>query len=255
MSRWPTLSAEEARTVSANGMKLVAVWEYLSNRPEHFSYERGYGDALTAYQQARAIGQPPGSAIYFAVDYNAHGSDIAGPIQQYFRGVSAGLAAAGGGRSEYRVGVYGSGAVCDAMKRAGLAQYAWLTGSVAWAGTMNYQDWNIRQGGHFSVLSFNHDSDEAKGDYGGFRTAGAGTVPAVAAAPAVAAVAPAPVAAASAPAPVSAPAAPVVAADAAPATVAAAQPAAQDVAGPVEIVVPEAPHEGTWATIAAMFSL
>jgi hypothetical protein len=37
MSRWPTLSAEEARTVSSNGMKLVAIWEYLSRRPEHFS--------------------------------------------------------------------------------------------------------------------------------------------------------------------------------------------------------------------------
>ena len=255
ISRWPTLTAAEAQRLSGLGVNIVAVWESHSHDPAYFTYQTGYSDALTAYAQAKGIGQPAGSAIYFAVDYNARGSDIAGPIQQYFRGVSAGLAAAGGGRSEYRVGVYGSGAVCDAMKRAGLAQYAWLTGSVAWAGTMNYQDWNIRQGGHFSVLSFNHDSDEAKGDYGGFRTAGAGTVPTFAAAPAVAAVAPAPVAAANAPAAVSAPAAPVVAADAAPATVAAAQPAAQDVAGPVEIVVPEAPHEGTWATIAAMFSL
>jgi len=63
------------------------------------------------------------------------------------------------------------------VRRAGLAQYAWLTNSTAWAGTLNYDDWNIRQGGHFSVLSFDHDSDEAKDDYGGFRVATADAAP------------------------------------------------------------------------------
>jgi cytoskeletal protein RodZ len=81
-----------------------------------------------------------------------------------------------GGRPEYKIGVYGSGAVCQAMKQAGLAQYTWLTNSTAWAGTLNYDDWNIRQGGHFSVLSFDHDSNEARDDYGGFRVASAGPV-------------------------------------------------------------------------------
>jgi len=63
------------------------------------------------------------------------------------------------------------------MRRAGLAQYTWLTNSTSWAGTLNYYDWNIRQGGHFSVLSFDHDSNEAKDDYGGFRVATADAAP------------------------------------------------------------------------------
>ena len=186
-SRWPTLSASEAQRLSALGVKIVAVWEWHSHDPAYFSYNSGYSDAISARNQAQMIGQPPGTAIYFAVDYNARSGDIAGPIQQYFQGVNAGLAAAGGGRPEYKVGVYGSGAVCDAMKRAGLARYAWLTGSTGWAGTLNYEDWNIRQGGHFSVLSFDHDSNEAKNDYGGFQVATTGTPTSVpAAAPAVA---------------------------------------------------------------------
>jgi hypothetical protein len=168
MSRWPTLTAEEARTVASNGMKLVAIWEYLSNRPEHFTYERGYADALTAYQQARAIGQPPGSAIYFAVDFNAQERDIAGAIQQYFRGVRAALAAAGGGAPPYRVGVYGSGAVCAYLKRIQLAEYTWLSASAAWSGSRDFGDWNIRQGRRSAMLSFDHDINDAKGDYGGF---------------------------------------------------------------------------------------
>ena len=76
-----------------------------------------------AYQQARAVGQPNGSAIYFAVDYNAPERDIVGAVQQYFRGVRAALAAAGGGSPPYRVGVYGSGAVCTYMKGLQLADY------------------------------------------------------------------------------------------------------------------------------------
>ena len=235
-SRWPTLSASEAQRLSELGVKIVAVWEWHSQDPSYFSYNSGYSDATSAYNQARRIGQPLGSAIYFAVDYNAHSGDIDGPITQYFQGVAAGLAAAGGGRPEYKVGVYGSGAVCDAMKRAGLAQYAWLTGSTNWAGTLNYDNWNIRQGGHFSVLSFDHDSNEAKNEYGGFQVAGGGVAP-PAAAPSVEMAAPA--------------AAPAAAPDDAP----------YDIAAPRDVISPEAPQEGKplqegrWPTTATMSSL
>ena len=146
LSRLPPLSADEARMVSSNGMKLVAVWQYQSNRPEHFSYERGYADAISAYQQARAVGQPNGTAIYFAVDYNAPDRDIAGAVQQYFRGARDGLAAAGGGSPPYRIGVYGSGAVCLYLKRTQLAEYTWLSASTAWYGSSAYGEWNIKQG-------------------------------------------------------------------------------------------------------------
>jgi hypothetical protein len=167
-SRWPTLTAEEARSVAATGMKLVTLFESHSHRPDYFNYQSGFSDGLTAYQQARRIGQPAGSAIYFAVDYNAPQNDIAGPIDRYFRGVRAGLFAASGGKPEYRIGVYGSGAVCDYMKRMRLAQFAWLSGSTAWAGYDRFTDWNIRQGKTLPSLSFNHDINEARDDYGGF---------------------------------------------------------------------------------------
>src|SRR5215207_4026075 len=168
-SRWPTLSAEEALTVSAMGKQLVAVFESHSHKPEYFSHEAGYRDGITAHQQARAIGQPAGSAIYFAVDYNAPQPDIAGPIEQYFRGVHAGLAAAAGRGPEYRVGVYGSGAVCSHLKRTRLAQYAWLSGSTAWSGYGSFADWNIRQSKRSTAVSFDHTMNEARGDFGAFK--------------------------------------------------------------------------------------
>jgi hypothetical protein len=171
-SRWPALSANEAKVLSALGLNVVAVWESHSQHRDYFTYSRGYWDALAAGQQAKAVGQPAGSAIYFAVDFDARGADIV-PIDQYFRGITAGLAAATGGKSDYKVGVYGSGAVCDSLKGRGLAQYAWLSNSTAWAGSRNFADWNIRQGRPFATLGFiNHDSNEARDDYGGFRLAG-----------------------------------------------------------------------------------
>lgn len=183
-SRWPTLTASEVQRIAALGLKIVTVWESHSHRPDYFSYASGYGDALNAYRQAKAVAQPSGSAIYFAVDFNARGPDLA-PVDQYFRGVAAGFAAAGGGKPEYKVGVYGSGAVCDMVKGARLAQYSWLSGSTAWEGSPGYANWSIRQipqGARFANLSFSHDANEAKDDYGGFSLSNA--VSALAAAPA-----------------------------------------------------------------------
>jgi len=170
-SRFPALTPSEAQRLSALGVKIVAVWEWHSSTPSYFTYATGYNDALSAARQASAVGQPTGSGIYFAVDFNARGAALY-QVDQYFRGVNAGLAAAGGGRPQYRVGVYGSGAVCSAVRGAGLAQYAWLSGSTSWEGTAGYNGWNIRQApaaARFAQLSFDHDANEARADYGGFQ--------------------------------------------------------------------------------------
>jgi hypothetical protein len=172
-SRWPTLTPSEAQRLSSLGMKIVTVWEGHSHNPDNFSYASGYGDAMSAYQQAKGVGQPAGSAIYFAVDFDAR-SDQLPAVDQYFRGIAAGFAAASNGRPDYKVGVYGSGAVCYAVKASRLAQYAWLSNSTAWGGSTSYDGWNIRQGGRFGELSFNHDSDEARDEYGGFQLGGNG---------------------------------------------------------------------------------
>jgi hypothetical protein len=169
-SHFPRLTAAEAQRLSALGLKIVAVFEAHSANPAYFSYARGYWDAVTAAQQAVAARQPAGSAIYFGVDFNAQGWQLAS-VEQYFRGVDEGMAAAGRGRPPYEIGVYGSGAVCGVVKGSGLARYAWLSNSTAWAGVRTYQGWNIRQGTRFATLSFDHDADEAWGQYGGFRVA------------------------------------------------------------------------------------
>lgn len=169
-SRWPALSPSEAQRLSSMGLKIVAVYEYHSPRPWHFTYAGGYYDALTAYSEARAVGQPPGSAIYFAADFHARDDDLASVVS-YFRGIYAGLMTAGAGTEDYAVGVYGSGPVCDAVREAGLARYSWLSDSITWDDGTNYEDWNIMQGASLPELSFNNDSDQARNDYGAFEVA------------------------------------------------------------------------------------
>jgi hypothetical protein len=71
-SSLPALSSQEARTLASLGLKIVAVWEQNSPDPENLSYSSGYSDAFSAYKQAKVIGQPAGSASYFAIDFNAH---------------------------------------------------------------------------------------------------------------------------------------------------------------------------------------
>ena len=163
-SSLPALSSQEARaglTWFEDCCSLGAEFA----RPRKSFLLFWYSDAFSAYKQAKAIGQPAGSAIYFAIDFNAHELE---PAKEYFRGIAASLTAASGGRAEYQVGVYGSGAVCDAIKRAGLARYSWLTNATSWDGSLDYNDWNIRQG-EALPFSFDNDSDEVRGDYGGFR--------------------------------------------------------------------------------------
>lgn len=170
-SHYPPLTAAEARRLSALGLKIVTVYEFHSGNPWYFSYGSGYWDGYNAWREAAAAGQPAGSAIYFGVDFNARGTELY-QVEQYFRGVNAAFANISRGGPGYRIGVYGSGAVCDAITRSRLARYSWLSNAHAWAGYNSYTNWDIRQYGAFASLSFNHDGDEARGDYGAFTLPG-----------------------------------------------------------------------------------
>jgi len=156
------LTPSEAGLLSAAGLQVVAVYEDGPTSYSYFSAERGTADAGGALEQAQAIGQPHGSAIYFTVDYNATASDIAANITAYFAAIAAALS------GTYKVGVYGSGAVCAAITEAGLAQLAWLSQSTGWSGYSQFSAWAIKQGPEQSICGLNSDSDVAHGEFGAF---------------------------------------------------------------------------------------
>lgn len=119
---WKRLTRTEADAITNAGMQIVSVYETTANRPAGGA-KNGYLDGAAAYREAKAIGQPKGTAIYFAVDYDANPDD--------YDSIAAYLQAAAAQIPGYKVGVYGSFTVIEAMLGRSVAQCAWQT--YAWS--------------------------------------------------------------------------------------------------------------------------
>jgi hypothetical protein len=140
------LSLAEARALTDAGIQIGVVWEAAGPHLNYFSRAQGLADGAAAYLMAQSvITQPSGSAIYFAVDFNPGGDEIEGPITQYFEGVNQAFKAAWPGEQQYQIGVYGSGACCQAMIAAGLATLGWLSAPEEFLGSQDYASYNLKQ--------------------------------------------------------------------------------------------------------------
>jgi hypothetical protein len=153
------LTLAEAQTICAAGLTIVSVYE---DGGTTFGVELGTANATTALEQAGAIGQSPGSAIYFAVDCDADADDLSQNIIPYFAAVSAKLA------GQYSVGVYGSGFVCSSILAAGYAAYAWLSMSTSFQGSSTFTGWSIRQEPTSTLCNLSVDPDVAIAPFGTF---------------------------------------------------------------------------------------
>ncbi|WP_410715787.1 glycoside hydrolase domain-containing protein [Brevibacillus sp. SIMBA_040] len=85
--------------------------------------DNGQRDGAAVFQEAKLIGQPEGTAIYFAVDYDAQPKDY-GAIEAYLRAAAKEVPG-------YLVGVYGSFAIVEEMAKRGACQRFWQT--YAWS--------------------------------------------------------------------------------------------------------------------------
>jgi peptidoglycan hydrolase-like protein with peptidoglycan-binding domain len=121
-----TLTPAEARKLSGAGLQLMVVFQDANNRVGVFTGARGINAATKALALAADIGQPAGSAIYFAVDFDPSPTEVRGPVSDYFHAAHQVLAAA---PTRYAMGVYGSGLTCRLIRDAGLAKFTWLSGS------------------------------------------------------------------------------------------------------------------------------
>lgn len=136
------LTQTEAQAISDAGLKLFIVYED-SGSPV-LSVDRGRNDAQIALRMARFIGQPKGSAIYFALEHLPDGygeADIPG-VKLYFEGIRRAFA------GEYAVGCYANGSALDALLDAKLIQYAWLSASLGFHGSREFlktDRWHLQQ--------------------------------------------------------------------------------------------------------------
>jgi hypothetical protein len=102
-------------------------------------------DARAAVSQARALGQPRGSAIYFGVDiaFDRGDSVTREAMVAYFAEVRRILRRAG-----YGLGAYGNGDALQVLSDEGLIAHAWLSASRAYPGSTRFHNsgrWHLFQ--------------------------------------------------------------------------------------------------------------
>ncbi|SFA83130.1 protein of unknown function [Cohnella sp. OV330] len=119
---WKRMTADEAKLITAAGMRIVSVYETTANRAASGA-DAGRNDGAAAYAEALAVGQPKGTVIYFAVDYDAQSKD--------FDAIEAYLKAAAKQITGYETGVYGSYTVVEEMAKRGACAHFWQT--YAWS--------------------------------------------------------------------------------------------------------------------------
>jgi hypothetical protein len=135
---WKRLTLAEAEAITKAGLQLVSVFETSAARAAGGA-AAGAIDGSEAYNEAQMIGQPEGSAIYFAVDYDAQPRDY-DAIARYITAASRQL-------TRYKIGVYGSYAVIEEIARRGAADHYWQT--YAWS--------KGKKSGHANIYQYQND--------------------------------------------------------------------------------------------------
>src|SRR6266702_4147659 len=157
------LTAGEAKMLSEAGIAIVSNYEWYATRPLEGA-SAGVADAHIAASQHAACGGPSNRPIYFSVDVDVDGSQVA----DYFKGIASVI-------GKNRTGAYGSYRVLQYLFNAGLIAWGWQT--YAWS----YGAWearaHIQQYQNGMTLS-GHSVDynrSIKSDFGQWRIGGGTT--------------------------------------------------------------------------------
>jgi glycoside hydrolase-like protein len=135
------LELAEAQALSGRGLEIGVVFQERQTKIVDFTESAGLAAGRRAYRYTKDnIGQPADSAIYFSVDFDASSSEIDSHVVPYFDAIRRAFREESGGRSEYRVGAYGSGLVCGTLQQRGLIEFVWLAMSRGYRGTREALD-------------------------------------------------------------------------------------------------------------------
>ena len=151
------LTSPELEALLGAGLSVAVVFEQnagANGSIDDLTAETGARDAQRALDLATGLKQPAGTAIYFAVDFDYTASADLEQITAYFNEVNRALT------GKYRVGVYGTGFVCQHLKTKNLADYRWLA-----AGTKQTGTEQALRDGNFNI--FQRDFDQTS-EIGGF---------------------------------------------------------------------------------------
>lgn len=140
----------EPTVLIRNGLSIVSLYQYRNNLPEKFlkgladtgsAKAEVAADAKAALDQARLVGQPEGSAIYFGVDFNVNRA-AADPVLEYFSLIGRTVG------SHYMIGVYGNGLINRILREEKLVSFNWISASRSHEETVEFYNsgqWHLFQ--------------------------------------------------------------------------------------------------------------
>lgn len=99
------LTKNEAIAISDGGLYVFSICQRQNNYASYFTSQQGTKDAEDAIANAKAIGQPNNTPIYFVVDFDATLSQIEDYITPYMQAVVAVLNGSKNTKN-YKFGVY-----------------------------------------------------------------------------------------------------------------------------------------------------
>jgi hypothetical protein len=173
------IRAEEFNAVLASGLSLCIVHQRGGRDPAEYGAKNGTLDAAHCRKYGHDLGQPAGSGIYFAVDFDISSADLNRFVVPYFEAVRAEMAN-GAALPSYRIGVYGSGLTCRTILDKGLADFTWLSQSRGFRETPQFRAsnrWNMLQLMPDTLCGVGVDPDIVNPgvkDFGQFSAAGNG---------------------------------------------------------------------------------
>jgi hypothetical protein len=139
----------EAEALVRAGFTLGAVYQDSGTQAAHFGLDQGRAAGSRALRYAMEdIGQPPGSGIYFSIDFDVSKTELKNHVVPHFRGIREALTEAGQNAPSYRVGAYGSGLALKTLLDAGLIELAWLSMSMGFRESKSFFQsgrWNLHQ--------------------------------------------------------------------------------------------------------------
>ena len=145
-----TDGVREPTILIRNGLSIVSLYQYRNNDPAKFlkgledtgsAKAEVAADAKAALEQAKLVGQPEGSAIYFGVDFNVSGRP-ADAVLEYFRFIGQTVG------NHYAIGVYGNGFVNRMLRDEKLVSYNWISASRSHEQTVDFYNggqWHLFQ--------------------------------------------------------------------------------------------------------------
>jgi len=163
------ITRTEAETIRRGGLDVVLVWEGAGTEPLA-GKNQGTQDARLAKAEAEAVGAPPHSPIYFALDQDPNGLSAAqwAEIDAYFKAVAAVI-------GHKCVGAYGGYAFIKHLFDKKLITYGWQT--YGWSNGRWDIRAQLRQYLNAQVIAgmnvdFDHATHADYGQWGGANTPG-----------------------------------------------------------------------------------